>query len=248
MPEGARQPIDANRVSELVRRQLSTVADDDIRAELNALLQEPRREIREWEYSADPLSYPCWRLTPTLGCTTVLVYCEHGFGAELEGLAGHPWGNVSATEMTLGMDAEWHTSLERAYRMSRSAGGFRGALEGAALALGSGYSPGTPESVDEGPEYRLYGVLSTQLTRAQVAGLFVSIGWASRKSSWYEFEVASRWCELEITAESPILLAGGGVDLPDHSAEIVALLRRAGLSFQLEIYDIDQRLVWEHSE
>ena len=81
-----------------------------------------------------------------------------------------------------------------------------------------------------------YGSLDTCLTKAQIADLYLALGWEVRMCSWEDYEVESDWAELVIEAESPILMHGAVADIPFRAQELVAPLRAAGISFSAEFY------------
>jgi len=105
-------PVDAERIRALVAAELAIVQDAARRTALEALLVEPRREARDWDYGQPDERYPYWVVAEALGPGVILVHCEHGFGP------GMPWGFLFTGEPglgSLGMDSQWGWYLEEAF-------------------------------------------------------------------------------------------------------------------------------------
>lgn len=91
--------------------------------------------------------------------------------------------------------------------------------------------------MSELPDFsNFFSSLDTELTPAQVADLYGAIGWRVGKRSWEDYEVTSDWGELVIEDTSPILMHGPVADLPGRVEELVAPLRKAGITFSAECY------------
>ncbi|MFF3320766.1 hypothetical protein [Streptomyces sp. NPDC002889] len=80
---------------------------------------------------------------------------------------------------------------------------------------------------------------------SSVAERFVQAGWRSRSSSWYAYELETRWCQVEIEPiDASDLLLNGVVD-PRRLDELAGLLNRFGLTYRLELPDANGTLVRE---
>ncbi|MBD9731605.1 hypothetical protein IGX29_07150 [Streptomyces sp. H28] len=89
------------------------------------------------------------------------------------------------------------------------------------------------------------GILHGCRDASQVAEAFVRTGWTSRSSSWHGYEVATRWCELELDpVDGPDVLLNGVVD-PRRLDDLAGLLHRCGLMYSLELFDRHGTLVRE---
>jgi hypothetical protein len=102
--------LSAPQVSALVETELAQIADSACREALRSRLVAPRMEQRDWDYGEPNESYPCWIVAVAPEYDVALAYCEHGFGPN------DPWGAVFLGEPNIGMDAQWHDSLEAVFR------------------------------------------------------------------------------------------------------------------------------------
>lgn len=98
--------LDASWLDTLVATELSRM-EPGRRASLAARLVTPAVRELAWDYGERDESYPCWALTGADG-GSFLVYSMHGFGPRA------PWGCVDAASGRMGMDAQWHDTLESA--------------------------------------------------------------------------------------------------------------------------------------
>ncbi|QDY75329.1 hypothetical protein [Streptomyces qinzhouensis] len=82
---------------------------------------------------------------------------------------------------------------------------------------------------------------------AVVAKRFVRAGWRSRSSSSHGYEVETSWCmvELDPLGKGGVLM--NGVIDPGRLDLLATLLTRLGMSFTLELYDENDRLLREVS-
>jgi hypothetical protein len=95
-------------------------------------------------------------------------------------------------------------------------------------------------------ELHLYTCIWRGLNRRQVARLYRRLGWDVRKSGWAEYEMTCPFAELEVQAESPVLLHGvvaGGIA---NVERVLAPLREAGAEFTGECYDKSGKLLMDY--
>ena len=90
----------------LIDAELARVADLARRGTLQGLLHQPLRLSLAWEYGRADERFECWQVGRAPDGHLLLVYCERGFGPAF------PWGFVSANELSMGMDSQWHARLE----------------------------------------------------------------------------------------------------------------------------------------
>jgi hypothetical protein len=98
---------------------------------------------------------------------------------------------------------------------------------------------------DSPDELNLY-VSIHSLNRRRVARLYQHLDWEVRKSAWAEYEIRSPVAELEIQAESPVLLHGMVAGDLDTVERVLAPLREAGAVFKGECYDKSGKLLKEY--
>ena len=100
-------------VRSLVREQVAMISDSRRRAALQELLlDEPRQEVRSWDYGESEERYAYWVVADAPQQRIILVYCDQGFGPEF------PWGFLFTDDPeyeSLGMDAQWNWYLEEAF-------------------------------------------------------------------------------------------------------------------------------------
>jgi hypothetical protein len=101
--------------------------------------------------------------------------------------------------------------------------------------------PDMPDELD------LYIAVLSGLNRRRVVRLYQRLGWEVRKSGWAEFEISSPVAELEVRAESPVLLHGMVAGDLDTVERVLAPLREAGIVFTGECYDKNGKLLKEYS-
>jgi hypothetical protein len=95
-------------VIDLLEGELVRVTDSVRREKLKALLVPPRQVSLPWDYGRGGERFDCWHVGQSQDGGTWLVYCEQGFGPAF------PWGFVFPAFDSLGMDSQWHVSLEDA--------------------------------------------------------------------------------------------------------------------------------------
>ncbi len=99
-------------MKELVAAQLGRITDVERRAALEALLIEPRFQLRDWALGEPGARYRTWLVAQDRTSNIGLAYCEYGYGPE------RPWGYVSASFLSLGESAQWYSTLEEAFLAS----------------------------------------------------------------------------------------------------------------------------------
>lgn len=99
-------------ITELVERQVRSIAQPELAMLACRLLVPPRLEQRPWNYGAEGEHFPCWLVLEHQPSNTGIVYCAHGFGPS------YSWGLLflSGQHMSMGMDSAWFASLEDALR------------------------------------------------------------------------------------------------------------------------------------
>jgi hypothetical protein len=93
----------------------------------------------------------------------------------------------------------------------------------------------------------LHGVLTTDLSKQQVAELFLPLGWEIRRCSWTDHEIECPWADLYLEGEGEILLHGPITDPLSHAEELFAPLRLAGVRYWGEFYGPNHELLQEFS-
>lgn len=99
---------DPGSILRLLDAELERVSATERRTSLAALLVPPARLNLAWDYGAEGERLDCWLVGQSPGRDVLLVYCEQGFGPSF------PWGFVFPPEDSMGMDSQWHSSLEDA--------------------------------------------------------------------------------------------------------------------------------------
>jgi hypothetical protein len=67
-----RMQVDAEKLSELVKRELAAVSDARVVEHIRELLVSPNIVLRDWDYGPPGQQYP-WRSVPTIPRTLVLI-------------------------------------------------------------------------------------------------------------------------------------------------------------------------------
>ncbi|MEV5089212.1 hypothetical protein AB0N18_15020 [Streptomyces griseoincarnatus] len=107
------------------------------------------------------------------------------------------------------------------------------------------------ESGDLAPEWtgisnNVCGILHGHREAAPMAERFERLGWRSRSSSWYGYQVGTTWCEVELEPVDGQDVLLNGVVAPSRFDDLAALLTRCGaMTFTLELYDEDDNLLGE---
>jgi hypothetical protein len=94
-------------------------------------------------------------------------------------------------------------------------------------------------------ELSLYLCVFGRLNRHRIARLYRRLGWAVTKRGWAEYEITSPFAELELQAESPILLHGAVNDIASVE-RVLAPLRESGAFYSGECYDQSGKLLEEY--
>lgn len=95
-------------IESLVQVELERIRISEMKEYALKHLITPRLHYRRWEYSREPVSYPCW-LVADLKCKDVgIVYSEYGHGKH------DPWGAVLLSVDRFFMDDRWFLTLEDA--------------------------------------------------------------------------------------------------------------------------------------
>ncbi|MCA8987098.1 MAG: hypothetical protein KDA78_05625 [Planctomycetaceae bacterium] len=105
---------DKEIIQEKVAAELSRIVDGEVLCLMKPLLVSPRCEMRVWDYGEPEQTFPCWIVLEHAPSNTCVAYCEYGFGPS------SPWGLLFITgqHLSMGMDSEWYTYLEDAFRES----------------------------------------------------------------------------------------------------------------------------------
>lgn len=98
-------------VAALVAEQVERITDPRVRAALERLLVAPREVWLPWDYG-DAAGYPGFVVGEHRPSRTGLAYAEDGFGPSC------PWGLIDLAHPGFGMDCNWYTTLEGAFRDS----------------------------------------------------------------------------------------------------------------------------------
>ncbi|MBW3623817.1 MAG: hypothetical protein KY468_10470 [Armatimonadetes bacterium] len=99
------------QLKQLIEEELSHIIDTQRREALRSVRVNPSLEYRDWNYGHEGEQFPCWVVSNAPGRSVVLVFCEYGFGPE------SPWGALHPSD-SLGMDAQWFSSLDDAFIVS----------------------------------------------------------------------------------------------------------------------------------
>jgi hypothetical protein len=105
---GISVPLSSQDVSTIVDGELRRFKSATSRDEFRKLFRKPYRQERKWDWNNNQL-VPVWVVAEREGA--LVVYSRDGYE--------DPWGWVSASDRLLGMDAQWHSSLEFAFLGSR---------------------------------------------------------------------------------------------------------------------------------
>jgi hypothetical protein len=101
--------LDVDRVAELACGEVERIGDSIVREELRARLRTPVLHEREWDYGLPEDRFACWTVVEDESSDTAIVYSEFGFGPH------SPWGLVSVSNLSFGMDSGWFRRLEDAF-------------------------------------------------------------------------------------------------------------------------------------
>ncbi len=96
----------------LVEAELARIASPERRMALEAILVEPRLQLRDWDLGEPGARYRTWLVAQDPKSGIGLAYCEYGYGP------ARPWGYVSVGFLSLGDSAQWYPTLEEAFLAS----------------------------------------------------------------------------------------------------------------------------------
>jgi hypothetical protein len=88
-----------------------------------------------------------------------------------------------------------------------------------------------------------YSTLHTERTPDQVAQLYATAGWQTRKCGQTDYELLSPVAELVIDDASPLLMHGAIADWQVQIEHVLAPLRQAKIPFHAECYGPDKELL-----
>lgn len=101
-----------------------------------------------------------------------------------------------------------------------------------------------PETLDDYLPHHIYMSLWSDLTRAEIAAVFSSSGWSSRKCSWTDYEVElTDKAALVIESENPVLVHGPLGSVSEMVPEIRKILDDFGIPYSFEAYDERDEIV-----
>ena len=108
--------MNPEQLDTLIEEELAKVDDADRRTALEALIvRSPKQHRREWAYSDVETWLTCWTIVANPpSVSTTIVYCPEGFGPD------YPWGILDSGHDEMGMDCDWHLSLDHAFLNSGS--------------------------------------------------------------------------------------------------------------------------------
>lgn len=93
----------------LVASELAAIADPLVCEGLAAILVTPWHRQLEWDYGAPGEAYPGWMVAEDRETDTGVAWCDQGFGPK------NPWGLVSLSHASIGMDFGWFAGLEETF-------------------------------------------------------------------------------------------------------------------------------------
>jgi hypothetical protein len=97
-------------ISKLVGCELVGIQDGELAACIQQHLVAPYVVSGRWQYGAPGKTYPCWVVLKDSESGTAVVFSEFGFAP------AYPWGIMVLADLRMGMDCDWHVSLEQAVR------------------------------------------------------------------------------------------------------------------------------------
>src|SRR5688572_12671488 len=99
----------------LVGEETDLIRDPAVRAGLSQILVSPTLRPLAWDYGRVGETYPAWMVAEHPASGSGIAWCGHGFGPKT------PWGLVSLTNDSMGMDSGWFPTLRDAYLDSMAA-------------------------------------------------------------------------------------------------------------------------------
>lgn len=106
-PRAPKSPRDGMKA--LVADELARIASPGRRSALAKMLIEPEVQLRFPELGPPGARYPTWLVARAPDRAIGLAYTEFGYGPQ------RPWGYVSVSHLSLGMNEQWHERLEEAF-------------------------------------------------------------------------------------------------------------------------------------
>jgi hypothetical protein len=97
------------QLSEIIDSELERIRIPEMKEFLRHRLISPVLHYRRWDYSREPVSYPCWLVADLRHKDIGIVYSEYGHGKH------DPWGVVHVSGEWFGMDDRWFLTLEDAF-------------------------------------------------------------------------------------------------------------------------------------
>ncbi len=103
-------------INSLIDSEVNLILDHRVIELIRMYQIEPRLENREWDYSKDLTTYPCWIFWDHPESNTCIAYCNKGFGPTC------PWGLlfISGKYLSMGMDSSWYSELETVIKESHA--------------------------------------------------------------------------------------------------------------------------------
>ncbi|MDI1313739.1 hypothetical protein [Prosthecobacter sp.] len=110
--------LTATTIQALIEAEIPSLQDLRVVSHIRSLLVEPTEVLLEWEYgdeeNPDP-TFPGWLVLSHPQSNTGIAYCEFGFGPKT------PWGLISLSNLSMGMDCGWFSYFLDAYFDSTAA-------------------------------------------------------------------------------------------------------------------------------
>lgn len=110
--------LTAAKIQALIEAEISTLQDLRAVSHIRSLIVEPTEVLLEWEYADDENpeeTFPGWLVLSHLKSNTGIAYCEFGFGPR------RPWGLISLSNLSMGMDYGWFSYFLDSYFDSTAA-------------------------------------------------------------------------------------------------------------------------------
>ena len=107
------------QLESIIRAELERFRIPEMREFTRQRLISPKLHYRRWDYSREPVSYPCWLIADFAENDLGIAYSEYGHGTH------DPWGVVLISGGWFERDDSWFLTLEDAVINS---GRWRGAL------------------------------------------------------------------------------------------------------------------------
>ena len=115
----------ADEVRMLVENKVRKIADASAVQAIQTFLITPRLEMRIWGWAKPPADYPVWIVAEGSRYDYGIAFSDYGFAPE------HSWGLVFLSHRDFDADYCWYSTLEDAYKDSRTSSVLR-CLQGCA--------------------------------------------------------------------------------------------------------------------